>query len=202
MLTLRALVLAGVLAVAMAVNTFVAPQLYDPRPPIMTGPDLVEVEEWRGHSFATNTWWLNDNVPNARYERTGQVKLASAPDNALAVGINISDRPAKILGLNIDESRSAVDVTGLGVRDALFIHSKIQGFILCQVDLFEQQETRCRFFAAWEGDVPTDEPLVFIGVLTERDDKRDEMALVEKGLLERIVGMPVDSLPTLGETND
>jgi hypothetical protein len=201
MLTLRALVLAGVLAAAMAVNSFVAPQIYDPRPPIMTGPDLVIVEEWRGHSFATNTWWLNDNVPNARYERVGLVKPAGAPDNALAVGITISDRPARILGLEIDESQSAVDVTGLAARDALFIHSKMQGFILCQVDLFVEQPTRCRFFAAWEGDVATDDPLVFVGVLTERDDRRDEMALVEKGLLEKIVGMPVDSLPTLGEIN-
>jgi len=202
MLTLRALALAGVLIAGMAINSFFVPQIYDPRPPIMTGPDLVIVEEWRGHSFATNTWWLAENVPNARYERTGLVTPAGTPDNALAVGIDITDRPAKILGLDIDESRTAFDVTGLGLRDATFIHSKIQGFIRCQVDLFVEQPTRCRFFAAWEGDVPTDEPLVFVGVLIERDDRRDEMALIEKGLLEKVAGAPVASLPTLGETNE
>ena len=199
MLILRAAALIVVLAGAGVVNLFLAPQLYTPRPPVFTGPDLASTWEWRGHSFGGNTWWLSENAPNATFTHVGVAVPDNAASGALPVGILLDDRPARILELDFDTTSIPVDVSRMpGVRDALFAKEVLKGNIRCQVDTFSPQDGRCDFFTAWEGSVPTDEPLELVGVLTRVGGDGDEMALIERGLLEEVTGRSVESLTLMG----
>jgi hypothetical protein len=199
MLILRATALIAVLAGAGFVNLFLAPQLYTPRPPVFTGPDLASTWEWRGHSFGVNTWWLAENLPNAEYVHVDVDVPDNAADGALEVGILLDDRPARIFELPLDDTRIPVDVSRLdGVRETLFDYEVLKGNIRCQVDTFSPQDGRCDFFVAINGDGPTTEPLTLVGVLTRVGGDGDEMALVEQSLLEEVTGQSINSLTLMG----
>jgi hypothetical protein len=199
MMILRATALIAVLFGAGVVNVFLAPQLYTPRPPIFTGPDLASTWEWRGHAFAVNTWWLAENAPGARYTHVGVAVPPGATDGALQVGILLNDRPARVFDLDFNTASIPLDVSRIpGVRDALLDHHVLRGQIKCQVDPYQPKRGRCDFFVAWDGPVPATDQLELVGVLTRAGGAGDEMALVQRELLERVAGNSIESLLPMG----
>lgn len=196
-LSLLAIVAAG----TVVVNLFLAPQIYQPRPPAFNGPQLAETERWAGMAREMHAWWMADRFPNATIIHAGQLTPPGSTD-ALAAGIRIADWSAEFLPLTIDESRAAIDVSGLNVRETLFADNKLVGAIPCQADAFDGASGgwTCAYFVAWRDDLLTDSPPTFVAVRTIADTSGNyEMALIEQTLLERVTGLPLSNLPTVAD---
>ena len=194
-------VLAIIAAGAVAVNLFLAPQIYNPRPPAFNGPQLAETERWAGMAREMHGWWIAERFPEATLLYAGQVRPPGSPD-AVAAGIRVADWSAEFLPLTIDTSRAAVDVSGLGVREDLYQLRKLTGAIPCHADAFDPASGgwTCAYFIAWNDELLPETPPVFIGVRTIADGSGNyEVAFIEESLLESVVGRPVASLPTLAD---
>ena len=195
---LRLAALGAGLVLGVALNVFVAPQLMTPRPPIFNGPDIAENWEWRSMAIHNHSWWLWDKFPDATVVNAGFTTPPGQPD-ALEVGMLFSLWIDKHLGLDVDTSEPALDVTSLNIRDALLEYERIYSRIHCRSG--QEMETRdtCYYFVAWDPEILPDENPVFVGVETSRQLNQEEMALVELNLLEKISPIPVADLLTIDE---
>lgn len=194
-------VLAVIASGAVAVNLFLAPQIYNPRPPAFNGPQLAETERWAGMAREMHAWWIADRFPNATLLHAGQIRPPGSPD-AFAAGIRIADWSTEFLPLTIDTSTAAVDVSNLRIRDTLFAKRQLTGAIPCHADALDPASGgwTCAYFIAWDDDLLSETPPVFIGARTIADGSGNyEVAFVEKSLLESIVGSPHQSLPTVAD---
>ena len=194
-------ILAVISGGAVALNVFMAPQIYNPRPPAFNGPQLAETERWAGMAREMHGWWIADRFPGATLLHAGQVTPPGSPD-AFAAGIRIADWSVEFLPLTVDTSKAAVDVSDLGVREDLYDLRKLTGAIPCHADAFDPTSGgwTCDYFIAWDDQLLPDTPPVFIGVRTIADGSGNyEVALIEKALLESVVGRPVATLPTLAD---
>lgn len=196
-LSLLAIVALG----AVSVNVFLAPQIYNPRPPAFNGPQLAETERWAGMAREMHAWWLADRFPGSTVIHAGQIKPPGS-EGAIAAGIRIADWSAEFLPLTIDKSKAAVDVSGLRVREALHTHHRLEGAIPCHADAFDPASGgwTCDYFIAWSDDLLPAAAPIFVAALTIADGSGGyEMALIEKNLLEATTGIPVSSLSTVAD---
>jgi len=198
MVRLRALALAGVLVLASAVNLFFAPQIYSPRPPAFSGADLAGNEAWRGHAFSFQPSWLAATLPNSRFinVRTGLPDWS--PEAGYEMGILWEPRTVAIENLIIDDSEFPLDLSGLNIRDQLADHHQLYALIRCQSDPIAGGQDLCDYFVAFDDTVNPDDALTFVGVFTVTGSDTNEVGFVEKGLLERLVGKDLATLPTIG----
>ena len=198
MLRLRALALAGVLVVASVVNVFFAPQIYSPRAPAFSGADLAANEPWRGHAFSFQPSWLAATLPHSTFVnvRTGLPEWA--PEDGREIGIFWNMRTVTIENLATDDSDLPLDLSGLDIRDQLAEHHRLYALIRCQSDPVDGGQNLCDYFVAFDDTVNPDDALTFVGVFTVTGPDTNEVGFVEKGLLERLVGATVDTLPTIG----
>jgi hypothetical protein len=198
MVRLRALALAGVVVVASAVNVFYAPQIYSPRAPAFSGADLAANEAWRGHAFSFQPSWLAATLPNSRFVnvRFGTPEWASPDDAEIGIGWNM--RTVTIENLVTDDTDFPLDVSQLGIRDLIAEHHQLVALMYCQSDPRGKSQGLCDYFVAFDDTVnPTDE-LTFVAVFTVTGSGPNELGFVEKGLLERLAGTDLSSLPTIG----
>ena len=198
MLRLRALALVTVLVFATVVNLFLAPQIYSPRAPAFSGADLAANEAWRGHAFSFQPSWLAATLPNSTFVnvRTGLPEWA--PEDGHEIGIFWNMRTVTIENLVTDDTNFPVDLSGLDIRDQLAEHHQLYALIRCQSDPIAGGQDLCDYFVAFDDTVKPDDALTFVGVFTVTGTDTNEVGFVEKGLLERLVGAGVDTLPTIG----
>jgi hypothetical protein len=198
MLRLRALALAGALVVAAVVNMFFAPQIYSPRAPAFSGADLAANEAWRGHAFSFQPSWLAATLPNSTFVnvRIGTPEWAG-PDGQV-IGMSWELRTVTIEGLATDDTDFPLDVSALGIRDQLAEYHQLFALIRCESDTIDGQQILCDYFVAFDDAVNPADDLTFVAVFTVTGSETNEVGFVEKGLLERLAGQPVASVPTIG----
>ena len=198
MLSLRAIALASTLTIAAVINMFLAPQIYSPRAPVFSGADMAESREWRGHAFSFQPSWLAAELPNSTFTnvRIGQPDWASAdsPD----IGILWNMRAVTIEGLSTDDSEFPLDLSGLGLKDKIANYHQHSALIRCQSNPDVPLDGLCDYFVAFDDTVDPAGDLTFVGVFTVTGPDSNSVGFIEKGLLERIVGSPLTSVPRIG----
>lgn len=199
MLRIRALLLAGALAIAGLVNLFYAPQIYEPRPPVFSGADMAGSYQWRGHAFSFQPSWLAEYLPSSTFVnvKVGQPDYLSGAGTD--IGILWNERAVIIEGLAVDETDFPLDLTDAGVRTALEAYHQLSAKIRCQNDPAAAGRDMCDYFVAWDDDVSPHDELIFVGVFTSTDAGAQEVGFVEKGLLETLLRVSTASLPTIGD---
>jgi len=200
MLGLRGLVIAGALTAAAVVNIFFAPQLYSPRPPVFSGPDLAANEAWRGHAFSTQPWWLAETLPDATFIHLKFEVPPGAADSAQPIGINFDERSLQRFEVDIDRGEFPLNLEPLNLRDQIAPHIQHFSGVRCRPSLTPIDTQICDYFVAWDRDL-TESPKVFVAVSTSSVPGAEEMGLIEVTLLERILGQPYDSVPTIAEVS-
>jgi hypothetical protein len=198
MLIIRALLLVGVLAIAGFVNIFLAPQIYTARPPVFSGADMAASPEWRGHAFSFQPSWLAKNLPESTFTH---VKTGSPPGvegEGTEIGLLWNERTVIIEGLRIDDTRFPLDLSALGVSDTIANDHQLYARIRCQVEPLPEGPELCNYFVAWDDSVSPEAPLTFVAVFTVTEPGEQEVGFIEEGLLTRLVGLPVTSIPTIG----
>lgn len=196
---LRAVVLGAALVVAAVVNVFFAPQIYSPRAPAFSGADLAANEAWRGHAFSFQPSWLAHTLPNATFINVRSGHPAGASPDGFEIGIMWNMRTVSIEGLRIDDTEFPLDISGLGIRDRVAEHHQLFALIRCQSDPIKGGQDLCDYFVAFDESVDTLDELTFVGVFTVTGPETNEVGFIEEGLLERLTGAPLSTLPTIGE---
>lgn len=186
------------LLVGMVLNLFFAPQLMTPRPPVFNGPDIAENWEWRSMAIQMHSWWLWNEFPNARVTNVGFVPPVGNPQG-LPVGMQFSLWIDELLGLDVDKSLPPLDVSELEITDALSAFQKVYSRIHCRTGQEMAIRDTCYYFVAWDDELLTDDAPVFIGIETNRTQDKEEMALVEKSLLEKVSPVPLSQLKSIDE---
>lgn len=194
---LRSLLISLGIVAGIALNVTVAPQIMTPRPPVFNGPDIAENWEWRSMAIHTHGWWLWEQFPGATVVNAGFVEPPGNPD-APPVGLLFKPWVDEI-GLDVDFSQPALDVSGLDIRDDLAAHQKVYSRIHCRSSQDMEQRDTCYYFVAWDDDLIPDGAPTFVAVLTNANEDDEEMALVEKTLLERISPVAIEDLLTIDE---
>ena len=191
-------VLAGGLLLGGVLNVTVAPQIMTPRTPVFNGPDMAANWEWRSMAIETHGWWLVDQFPDATVTHA---EMVIPPDNpeALEVGMELTQWMDQQLGLEVVTELPPYDVTELGIRDQLFGQHKVRGRIHCRSGQEMEVRDTCYYFVAWAPDLLPDDNPHFVGVVTNREQNREEMALVEENLLREISPVPLEELDLLDE---
>lgn len=179
-------------------NTTLAPQLMTPRPPVFNGPDIAENWEWRSMASQTHSWWLWEKFPDATVVNAGFVPPPGRPD-ALMVGMKFSHWIDEFLGLDVDTTEPALDVTELGIRDELRSYQIVYSRIDCRSGQDMETRDTCYYFVAWDFSLIPGENPVFVAVETSRTLGDEEMALVERNLLEKISPVPLHELHAIDE---
>ena len=188
-----------VLSVLAVVNIVAYPQVYEPRPPVFSGPDIASEWEWRSMAIREHSWWLWTRFPDAKVSHVG---FAAPPNksNGLKVGIQFSSWRDEYLGLDVDSSLPPFDVTNLGIRDQLLAEGQVFSRIHCR----DQQEMivrdSCFYFVAWNDDLLPAEKPEFVAVRTYLDED-SEVALVERSFLESLVNAPIETHPNYWEVD-
>jgi hypothetical protein len=198
MLRLRALALAGALVVAAVVNMFFAPQIYSPRAPAFSGADLAANEAWRGHAFSFQPSWLAATLPNSTFVNVRIGTPEWADSDGQVIGILWELRTVTIEGLATDDTDFPLDVSALGIRDELADYHRLFALIGCESNLIGGQQGLCNYFVAFDDAVNPTDDLTFVAVFTVTGSDTNEVGFVEKGLLERLIGQPVESVPSIG----
>lgn len=198
MLSLRAIALAGALVIATTVNLFFAPQIYSPRAPVFSGADMAGSYEWRGHAFSFQPSWLAANLPNATFTNVRVGQPDWAPDDSVDLGIVWNMRTVIIEGLATDDSDFPLDLSALGIREDITDYHQHAALIRCQIDPLNPVEGRCDYFVAWDDTVDPSSDLTFVGVFTVTDPDSLEVGFIEKVLLERLAGVELSAIPTIG----
>ena len=198
MLRLRAVALAGALVAAAIVNVFFAPQIYSPRAPAFSGADLAANEAWRGHAFSFQPSWLAHTLPNSRFVNVRTGLPDWAPSAGHEIGIMWEMRTVTIEGLDIDTTAYPVDLSGLGVQDEISRYHQLSALIRCQSDPVDGGQDFCDYFVAFDDTVDSADSLTFVGVFTVTGPDTNEVGFIEQGLLERLTGQPLSTLPTIG----
>ena len=199
MLNLRAVLLAFALVIASVTNVFFAPSIYSPRAPVFSGPDVAENFSWRGHGYSFQPSWLAERLPNSRFTQMRFGRPDGFVGDGIGVGIFWNERTAVIEGVAYDDTDFPLDLSGLGVGDALVEYHQIFSGIRCQSDPSQLERGRCDYFVAWDGTVAPTDQLVFVAVFTRISPDGDEVGFVEEGLLSRLLSGPINDVPTVAE---
>jgi hypothetical protein len=199
MLIVRALALVGVLAIAGFVNMFLAPQIYSPRAPVFTGADMAASPQWSGHAFSFQPSWLAENLPESTFTHVRVDRPPWFEGEGTEVGLLWNERTVIIEGLRTNDSRFPLDVSDLGVRDALANHHQLVAEIRCQNEPQRTGPVLCDYFVAWDDTVSPDDALTFVAVFTHTERDEQEVGFVEQGLLTRLLGVSVANVPTIGD---
>ena len=195
---IRVALIASGLVAGIALNTTLVPQLMTPRPPVFNGPDIAENWEWRSMAIQTHSWWLWDKFPDATVVNAGFVPPPGNPE-ALQVGMKFSLWIDEYLGLDVDTTEPALDVSELGIRDELRSYQRVYSRIHCRSGQEMEVRDTCYYFVAWDPALIPSENPVFVAVETSRTLDDEEMALIERNLLEKISPVPIDELLAIDE---
>ena len=185
------------LALGIGLNVAVAPQIMTPRAPVFNGPDIAENWEWRSMAVQMHSWWLWEQFPDATVLNAGFVEPPGNPD-ALRVGIQLNDWTEE-LDLDVDFSLPPLDVSELDIRDELYAHQKVYSRIHCRSGQEMEVRDTCYYFVSWSPDLLGDEAPTFIGVETNRQQDKEEMALIEEQLLREISPVALENILTIDE---
>ena len=196
MARLRVSLLALGLALGISLNAFIAPQLSVPSKPVFNGPDVAENWDWRSMAIWMHPWWLASKFPGARVENVGFV-VTSSQDGALPVGMKFEEDSARRVGLKVDATQSALDIRSASIRESLRSYEQNYSRIHCRSSQDMVKRDTCYFFVAWDPALISATPPTFVGVLTETELGKEEMGLVEKTLLQRLVGKSLNQVPTM-----
>lgn len=199
MTKLRVSLVAALLAIGALVNVFVSPQIYVPRPPVFNGVDIAQTWEWRSMAIDEHSWWLSYHFPDATVRHAGYLRPPGKP-GALEVGIQFSSGRDAYLPITIDDSEPPLDVSELDIRDDLLRYAKVFSRIHCRD--FQSMVVRdsCFYFVAWDDETLPAEKPEFVGVRTFIDAD-SEVALVERGLLERLSPVALEDIPDYFEVD-
>lgn len=189
------------LAMGIGLNTFVAPQLMTPRPPVFNGPDIAENWEWRSMAIYMHAWWLWEQFPDATVTHVGFIPPPGHPE-LLPVGMKFSGAWDPLLGLAVDLSSPPLDLSGLDVRDELFSHRHVYSRIHCRVGQEMEVRDTCYYFVAWDPALLSDNSPEFVGIELNRTLGEEEMALVERSLLEAVASTNIENLSVIDEVVD
>lgn len=195
---IRVTLIALGLVLGIGLNVVLAPQLMTPRPPVFNGPDVAENWEWRSMAIQTHSWWLSEKFPDAVVERVGFTAPPGRP-NDLEVGMQFSQWFDPLLGLRVNTEFPPLDVVDLGIRDELRTYEKVYSRIHCRSGQEMVDRDTCYYFVAWDSELLPDSEPVFIGVRTVAEEGKEEMALVEKNLLNKISPVPLTDLYAIDE---
>ena len=190
--------LAGGLLLGSVLNVTIAPQIMTPRKPVFSGPNMAANWEWRSMAIETHGWWLWNAFPGATVTHAEMVVPPGNPD-ALEVGMEFTQWMDQQLGLEVVEELPPFDVTELGIRDQLFGQHKVYSRIHCRSGQEMEVRDTCYYFVAWAPDLLPENNPHFIGVVTNREQDREEMALVEENLLRELSPVPLEEIPLLDE---
>lgn len=196
MARLRVSLLALGLALGIFLNAFIAPQLSVPSKPVFNGPDVAENWDWRSMAIWMHPWWLANRFPGARVENVGFV-VPSGHDDALPVGMKFEENTARRVGLEVDASQPALDIRSASIRESLRSYEQNYSRIHCRSSQDMLKRDTCYFFVAWDSSLISATTPTFVGVLTETALGKEEMGLVEKTLLQRLVGKSLTQVPTM-----
>ena len=196
-MTFRAVVSFLALSVAVPINIFLSPQVYSPREPVFSGVDIASNWEWRSMAIREHSWWLWNAFPDAHVSHVGYVAQSS---DELPVGIQFSSWRDEYLGLNVDESETPLDVTGLDVRQALLSEARVFSRIHCRDNQAMTVRDTCFYFVAWSDELLPEATPEFIAVRTNLDDDT-EVALVEKTFLASVLPVSLDQIPDYFEVD-
>jgi hypothetical protein len=189
--TLRVVVSLLVFPIAFGVNALISPQIYTPREPVFSGPDIASNWAWRSMANGQHSWWLWSVFPDASVRNVGFV---SPHPNFLPVGIDFTNWIDQHLGLEVDASRPPYDVTQFGIREELLSEAKVFSRIKCRDNQAMVERDSCFYFVAWSDKLLPEFRPVFVGVRTLFDED-SEVALVEKNLLESLIPVDLGQVP-------
>lgn len=184
----------------LGLNVTLVPQIMTARAPIFNGADIAENWEWRSMAIHSHSWWLWEQFPDAKVTHAGYVQPPGQPE-ALEVGMQLAQWMDKVgeLSTDIDTSLPPLDVTALGIRDDLFAHHKVYSRIHCRVGQEMERRDTCYYFVSWSEELLGDDPPRFIGVLTNREQDKEEFALIEHNLLLEVSPVPLEDLLSIDE---
>lgn len=148
----------------------------------------------------SHSWWLWEKFPQSTATHVGFV---TPPGNseALRVGMLYSqwmDRQGA-LSTDVDASLPPLDVSKLGIRDALYPHHRVYSRIHCRSGQEMEDRDTCYYFVSWSEELLGDDKPRFIGVLTNREQDKEEMALIEENLLREVSPVPLEDLLSIDE---
>lgn len=195
---IRLTLIAAGLSLGLVLNLTIAPQIMTSRPPVFNGADIAENWEWRSMAIESHSWWLWEQFPEARVVNAGFVTPPGNPD-ALPVGMKLEQWVDDWLTTEIDTSLPPLDVSELGIRDELYAHHKVYSRIHCRSGQEMERRDTCYYFVAWAPHLLSDGPPTFIGVETNRSTDEEEMALIERNLLQEISPVPISAISTIDE---
>lgn len=189
----------GLLA-GLGLNVTLVPQIMTPRPPIFNGPDIAENWEWRSMAVHSHSWWLWEKFPESSATHVGFVTPPGNPD-ALRVGMLYSQWMDEqgALSTEVDASLPPLDISELGIRDDLYSHQKVYSRIHCRSGQEMEDRDTCYYFVSWSPELLGDTPPRFIGVLTNRAQDKEEMALIEENLLRELSPVSLEELLSIDE---
>lgn len=181
-------------------NITLAPQIMTPRAPVFNGPDIAENWEWRSMAIHSHSWWLWEKFPQAVVTHAGFVQPPGQPD-ALEVGMQLVQwmDESDELSTELDTSLPPLDISELGIRDDLFAHHKVYSRIHCRSGQEMEKRDTCYYFVSWSSELLDESRPQFIGVLTNRTQDKEEMALIEESLLRKLSPVPPEDLLSIDE---
>jgi hypothetical protein len=197
MLSIRTLLLVASLVVASVVNLFFAPQLYEPRPPVFTGSDMVSIEKWSGQGYRLHPLWLADNLADATFTHVRMTESPHQTSEGREVGLLWNRQIVELSGLRIDESDYPLDLSRFSLQDDLKTFSQLTGSTRCDAVSGIQTTNRCEYFVAWDDNRPLGTKPIFIAVFTTIRSDSNEVGFVEKTLLERLLPVPLSHVPQI-----
>mgnify|MGYP001605238692 FL=1 len=198
MVRVRGVLIALGVFLGVALNVTVAPQIMTPPTPVFNGPDIAENWEWRSMAIQNHSWWLWEKFPEATAVHVGFVVPPGNPE-ALPVGMEFEQWMDEEFSTTVDGSLPPLDVSELGIRDALHAHHKVYSRIHCRSGQEMQQRDTCYYFVSWDDRLLGEDPPRFIGVETNREQDREEMALIEEKLLREVSPLPLEEILVIDE---
>ena len=148
-------------------------------------------------AIGMHPWWMWQNFPDATVTHVGYVPPVGNPEG-LPVGMKFSDWVDQSLSLAVDETLPPLDLTASNVLASLEPYRQLRSRIDCRVGQEVTKSDTCYYVVAFDPKTisPTPE---FVGVLLSKEERQEEFGVVERELLEQIVGTSVDRLPTVVE---
>lgn len=146
--------------------------------------------------------WLSHHFPGALVINAGQLIPPDLPTGR-DVGMSFSNSRDKYLNLKIDLSAPPLETSNLGIRDELLNYAKVFSRINCRDYQAMAMHDGCFYFVAWDDERLNYSTATFVGVRTNLTgpEEDSEYALVEQGLLESLIDVPLDSVPNVWEVD-
>jgi hypothetical protein len=184
---------------SIVVNVNYSPQIMNPRPPVFNGADIAQNFEWRAMGVRMHSWWLYRTFPDSIVHHVGYVRPGNQVEK-LKTGIFFSSWIDEELGLEVDDSLPPYDIEAFGAREELLTFAKHYSRIRCRDNQKMVKRDTCYYVVAWDEHTVGDSP-TFVGVRTALlESGNSEYFLVEADLLKRLLGAPLESIPTIHDT--